>query len=158
MPVSRHPLAQVPAGTLVPLDTDAPRVLRESLAQFVPLGPKLTHSFYQALFAQYPTLRSMFPVDLVPLERKLFDTLCLVVDSLDRPQEIYAQLAALGSRHAQFGARPEHYAVVCTVLVATMSAVALEHNLKWTPEAEYNWHTTLTLISQRMIQAPQTST
>jgi hemoglobin-like flavoprotein len=157
MPVSRHPLAFVPLGTQVPLDADVPRILRESLKQFVPLGVTLTHLFYHALFDQYPSLRRMFPLDLAPLERKLFDTLQLVVDSLDRPEEIYPQLATLGARHAQYGAVPEHYTVVCTVLITTMRSIALEHNLKWTPEAEHHWHTTLALISQRMIAGEPSS-
>lgn len=153
MPVYRHPLTHLPPGTVLPTDPQVASVLKQSLTQFAPLGHKLTSTFYEALFAQYPMLRKMFPVDMQAQQQKLLDSLTFVVGALETPDKIFPQLDAMGRRHAQYGATKEHYDVVCSVLVSAMRAISLEYNLKWTHECESQWATALALISDRMLAA-----
>ncbi len=153
MPVQRHPIArsqrQDPLAGL-PMDHALIARLRASFEQIRMQGLRLGEVFYAKLFAAAPHLRSMFKTDLATQSDKLIASLDTVVRNLERPEQNAAMLAALGERHAGYGARPEHYTLVVKLLVDSMREVlgpaADEKGLE-------EWRTALRLISDQMIAA-----
>ena len=80
--------------------------------------------------------------------QKLLDTLVAVIDGLAATQAVREQLRAMGKRHATYGARPEHYPLVCACLIESMGEVA---GAQWTKTLEVEWTRALELISRTML-------
>lgn len=139
-----------PAEGLIIAQTDPAtiRLLQQSFQALAPQGDRLVVSFYARLFERYPGVRSMFPAEMSAQRRKLLDTLAAVIDGLASPVTVRDQLRAMGKRHAGYGARPEHYPLVCDCLVDSMRDVA---GPDWTDQLEDEWKRALELISRIML-------
>jgi len=153
MTVKRHPVAVANAGDLlsrVPLDTALVARLRGTYDRVRLHELKLAEIFYAKLFAAAPHLRAMFRSDPASQAQKLMASLDAVVRNFENPAENGAALAALGQRHAGYGARPEHYGLVVDLLVDSMREVGgagLDEN------GLREWKQALQLISAQMIAA-----
>jgi len=153
MTVKRHPVAVANAGDLlsrVPLDTALVARLRGTYERVRLHELKLAEIFYAKLFAAAPHLRAMFRSDPASQAQKLMASLDAVVRNFENPAENGAALAALGQRHAGYGARPEHYGLVVDLLVDSMREVGgagLDEN------GLREWKQALQLISAQMIAA-----
>lgn len=153
MSLKRHPMAVANAGDLlsrVPLDTALAVRLRTTYEQIRSRELRLAEVFYAKLFAAAPHLRAMFTTDLASQAQKLTASLDAVVRNFEHPNENLATLSALGQRHAGYGARPEHYALVVDLLVDSMREVGgaeLDQN------GLREWNQALQLISAQMISA-----
>lgn len=152
MPISIHPLIGLSTGLPdLPPDPRAIARLRESLPLLT--SSSVAHRFYTLLFTTHPGLRTLFPADLSAQERKLTDTLAWIVANLhDRPT-LHARLAELGQRHAGYGARPEYYPIVCSLLLQAMADSA---GTAWTADLAEEWRQALSLISEAMLAAAPT--
>ncbi len=95
--------------------------VRTSWQQVRPQGPTVATLFYENLFAAQPALRSLFKTDLDTQGRQLVAMLDAAVQSLDDLPTLVPVLQRLGSRHAGYGVRDEHYAVVGAALLKTLS-------------------------------------
>lgn len=149
MPVTRHPL--LPPGApndMVAVDAEAIERLSSSLAALSAKGPAIAHRFYAALFEAYPSVRAMFPPDIAAQEKKLLDSLVSVVTLLQEPTKSVPMLRELGRKHARYGALPQHYPIVCALLVESMGA---EFGDAWTPQLALEWSQALELVSYHMI-------
>lgn len=124
MPVRRHPIA-VPGRDarirLFPVDAALATRLRASYVRLRAHDLRLAEIFYARLFTRAPHLRAMFPQDLDAQAAKLVHALDAVVANLERPEANAEMLAALGRRHAAYGARAEHYALVTDLLVDSIA-------------------------------------
>lgn len=153
MAVTRHPMAGANAGDLlarVPLNTALVVRLRATYELVRVHEMKLAEIFYAKLFAAAPHLRAMFRGDQASQAQKLTASLDAVVRNFEKPAENLATLGALGQRHAGYGARPEHYALVVELLVDSMREVGgtgLDEN------GLREWKQALQLISAQMIAA-----
>jgi GrpB-like predicted nucleotidyltransferase (UPF0157 family)/hemoglobin-like flavoprotein len=151
VPLKRHPVAVSntidPLGRL-PLDTALVSRLRATYERVRTHNAGLATIFYTKLFAAAPHLRSMFRGDLDAQQRKLIDALDAVVVNFERPAENAQMLAALGARHAQYGAKPEHYDLVIQLLVESMETL-LGNDCRQKELEE--WRMALRLVSDRMI-------
>lgn len=107
---------------------------------------------YDRLFQIAPELRPMFKTGQDQQAAKLVDTLGLCVSQLRYPEMVAMTLAGLGQRHAGYGARPEHYALVGEALLWT-----LERQLgpAFTPEVKAAWTKLYAMAAEAMIQATQ---
>ena len=149
MPISRHPLSgPLPSLAGIRSDAGATKRLQESLAAFEPREEELTRDFYAALFARHPGVRVLFPTDIRAQGVKLFESLRMVVNNLHDGPGVRARLAELGKRHEKYGAKPEHYPIVCSLLLETMAKVA---GPAWTAELAAEWAQALQLVSDAMI-------
>lgn len=153
MTVKRHPVAVANAGDLlssVPLDTALAVRLRATYELVRVHELELAELFYAKLFAAAPHLRAMFRGDPTSQAQKLTASLDAVVRNFENPAENRAALAALGQRHAGYGARPEHYGLVVDLLVDSMREVGgagiHENGLR-------EWKQALQLISAQMMAA-----
>lgn len=135
------------------LDRQAVDRLAESLEVLKTNGEYLARSFYDALFLKYPALRSMFPADMNAQEASLIKTLVAVVELLRDVNASENMITQLGKRHAGYGARPEHYPIVCSMLLEAMAA---HFGSRWNESLKTEWTQALELIARRMIQAQTT--
>ena len=79
----------------------------------------------------------------------LLATLVLLRKSLRDLGAIVPKLRELGRRHVTYGARPEHYPVVGSVLIASMADVAGD---QWRPEYERAWTAALSVVAGAMLE------
>jgi hemoglobin-like flavoprotein len=84
--------------------------VRASWALIVPVAETVAARCYERLFALHPSLRALFArVDLVSQQRKLVQTLGMVVAGIDDLSSLLPALETLGQRHAAYGVTPAHY-------------------------------------------------
>lgn len=141
-----------PGDRGVSVDAHVIRRLDASLDILVAKGAPIATLFYQALFTNHPSLRALFPSDTTQLERKLIDTLVGVVGMLNNPANASATLRAMGIKHRQYGAKREHYPIVCRLLLQSMSH---EFGDEWTEQLALEWFQVLELVSRHMIEAAE---
>ena len=131
-----------------PTEKDLSLVIK-TFDQVVPIAGLAADLFYDRLFEIAPGLRSMFPQDMRDQKRKLFVMLATAVQGLNDLDRLVPQVKALGARHAGYGVRSEHYAIVGQALIWT-----LERGLgkAFTPQVEWAWSRVYSLLATVMQQ------
>ncbi|HSU41728.1 MAG TPA: globin domain-containing protein, partial [Polyangiaceae bacterium] len=82
-------------------------LLRSSFALVVEREPEVTHRFYEVLFTKYPQVKPLFGRrSSADQERMLRDMLVAIVDHVDDGAWLQNQMAALGSKHVEYGVSP----------------------------------------------------
>lgn len=120
-------------------------VLERSFARVKPRATQFAADFYDELFTLHPETRPLFAgADMAEQRKKLMDSLVLVMETLENPDVLTAALRRLGGRHAGYGVRDEHYAMVATALLHTF---ARHLGDEWTPEVERAWVEAYTAIA-----------
>jgi len=111
-------------------------LVQQSFRLIHPIIDDVAISFYKRLFEIDPSLRRMFHLSRREQARLLAQTLSAVVKQIDRPSQLRGAVEALGQRHAGYGVRDEHYAIVGEALLW-----ALEKGLKhaFTSEVRDAW-------------------
>ncbi|NOX76107.1 MAG: PAS domain-containing protein [Gammaproteobacteria bacterium] len=133
------------------LDID---LLEQSFAALAPQGEALVKCFYAELFERYPDVKPMFDnTTVAEQEKKLLAALQLVVNSLRDPKALVGALTRLGSKHHDYGARPEHYTAVSETLLDVMAEFAGE---LWTADVHNAWSEALNTVATTMLAAKQT--
>ncbi|MBK8249681.1 MAG: PAS domain-containing protein [Gemmatimonadetes bacterium] len=128
-------------------------LLRGSLAALAPRGEELTATFYRLLFERYPAVKPLFAhVDLGEQQKKLLQSIAVVVANADRPKRLAGVARALGARHVAYGAEPAHYDAVGECLIAALRAVA---GPLWTRALEGAWTRAYTLVARHAIAGAQ---
>ncbi|WP_321472188.1 globin domain-containing protein [uncultured Paludibaculum sp.] len=127
-------------------------VIRTTFAKVKLTPEEAGLKFYQRLFETAPQVRPMFPADLKPQAGKLFQTLGVLVASLDRVGELLPVLRSMGQRHKAYGAEPDHYAAVGAALLWTLEQ---ELGDAFTEEAQDDWTRLYTLVSRVMVEGAQ---
>ena len=148
MGICRHPLFLDP-GHLARLPVDANLVarLRTNFERVAARGTALAEAFYRRLFAAHPELRPLFPSDMSQQHLKLLATLRAVMDELDQPDAVAPRLLRLGHDHVGYGAKPEHYPIVCEHLAEAMREVG-----GGDLEVRSDWLTALQRVSAAMLR------
>jgi hemoglobin-like flavoprotein len=97
--------------------------LLESSFQAVILhGEAFVTAFYERLFTRFPETRVLFAAtDMLEQRKKLQQSLALIVEHIQRPEDLGDMLRELGRRHVTYGVRPEHYPLVGSVLLETFA-------------------------------------
>jgi nitric oxide dioxygenase len=128
-------------------------LIQDSFRQVLPSLDSAATLFYARLFELDPSLRPMFHGDMREQGRKLMQMLALVVTSLSDLDKLVPVVRAMGTRHAGYGVREEHYATVGASLLWT-----LEKGLgpSFTAEVRAAWTGAYTLLSTAMIDAART--
>lgn len=126
----------------------AAELIRESFIQIREQPVRIAMLFYGRLFDLEPSVRQYFPQDMRAQSRKLMDMIEVVVDGLDRFDQLRPALRELGLRHAGYGARPEHYPLVTSALLWTFGQ-ALDR--EFYPEVRKAWADALEEINREML-------
>jgi hemoglobin-like flavoprotein len=79
----------------------------------------------------------------------LLGVLVLLRKSLRDLGPLVPKLRELGARHVAYGARPEHYPVVGTTLIASMKAIAGD---QWRPEFGRAWAAAFDVVAGVMLE------
>jgi hemoglobin-like flavoprotein len=123
--------------------------LETSFDLVAPHGDGLMDRFYARLFAAAPAVRPLFAgTDMRRQKAMLLSALVLLRKSLRDLDAIVPTLRALGARHVTYGARPEHYPVVGSALIAAMADVAGD---AWRPEYERAWAAAFDVVTAAML-------
>jgi hemoglobin-like flavoprotein len=128
------------------------QALETSFDLVAPRGDELMDEFYSRLFAAAPAVKPLFPKDLKRQKVMLLGALVLLRKSLRDLDAIVPKLRELGARHVAYGAQPEHYPVVGSVLIASMAAIAGD---AWTDEYEAAWAEAYGVVAATMIEGAE---
>jgi hemoglobin-like flavoprotein len=126
--------------------------LEASFDLVAPRGDELMDEFYSRLFAAAPAVKPLFPDNLSRQKVMLLGALVLLRKSLRDLDSIAPKLRDLGARHVAYGAQPEHYPVVGTVLIASMAAIAGD---AWTAEYEAAWAEAFEIVAATMLDGAE---
>jgi hemoglobin-like flavoprotein len=123
--------------------------LRSSFDLALAREPRLTHVFYEDLFARHPAARSLFQqTDMAVQEQMLAEALVAVMDHLDDVPWLQTTLAGLGAKHAGYGVTNEMYSWVGESLVATMAGATAAD---WTADVATAWQDAYGAIVSMML-------
>jgi len=131
------------------IDSTMVRHLRESIGLLPMEDLRPAHEFYRRLFELAPEVRPMFDREIGLQAKKFSDTLAWVIAHLEHPEELSAEMRALGARHTGYGVKIDHYAPLGSALIWMF-----QHSLgdRFTPEMEEAWldaYAYLTLEAER---------
>lgn len=125
------------------------QLVQATFAKVAPIADDAAAMFYARLFELDPSLRPMFKGDMREQGRKLMRMIGVAVNGLDRLDALVPAVQQLGTRHAGYGVRDEHYDTVATALVWT-----LERGLgpAFTEEVKEAWVTVYGILASTMKQ------
>ena len=129
---------------------ESKRLVQESWTLVEPIAETAAALFYGRLFELDPSLRPMFRGDMREQEKKLMQTLAVVVRGLDRLDQLVPAVEALGRRHAGYGVRDEHYDTVAAALLWTLGEGLGD---AFTPAVKAAWTEAYTLLATVMQRA-----
>jgi hemoglobin-like flavoprotein len=121
-----------------------------SFEKIKPRAIEFVSSFYENLFAAYPETRYLFSsTDMEKQEKKLLNSLVLLVEGLRTPELLAPVLKDLGARHKGYGTVAEYYPLVGEILLKTFAEYLQED---WTPEVAQTWLNIYRTTSQLMLE------
>lgn len=117
-------------------------MVRSSWALVAPAKTQVAALFYSHLLTLDPALKPLFTGDMTAQGEKLMSMIGAALSLLDRPAQLLPVLHGLGGRHAGYGVREPHYAVVGQALLQTLEeglgeAFDDDQRAAWT--AVYGW-------------------
>lgn len=98
--------------------------INDSFVRLNVAHPDFAEDFYVRLFDHAPGVRSLFPEHLGLQASKLANTVTIVVQNIQDPEPMLSAVIDMAKRHVGYGAQPEHYDVVKTVLLETLADLA----------------------------------
>src|SRR4051794_37873881 len=93
------------------------RLVESSAASLLIRADSWSTSFYDHLFTDEPSLRSMFPSDLTALRAKFVDEITELLSLVRDLDAFEVRAARLGAVHVGHGVRAAHYRVSGAALV-----------------------------------------
>ncbi len=130
------------------MTNDTPTRIRDSFNALAPQGDRLMTVFYDKLFHENPSVRSLFPDDMAGQKKALLGAVALVVKHADDLGAVESALEEMGARHVGYGAKAEHYPIVRDTLLASLSEVAGD---LWNDQLEQDWTGALNAVAGAMI-------
>jgi hemoglobin-like flavoprotein len=129
--------------------------LEESFDLVAPQGDELMRRFYDRLFEVAPAVEPLFAdVDMDRQRKALLNMLIVLRESLHDLDDVVPDLEALGAKHAEWGAKPEHYPVVGEVLIGEMAALGGD---QWKPEYTAAWQEAYQVVQDVMLAGAATA-
>lgn len=104
--------------------------------------------FYEQLFRLDPTLRPLFREDIGDQGMRFMSTLSVIVDTLDKPEEIEDRYADLGRGHRALGVKTSGFATMEEALIETLGHFLGD---AFTPPVEDAWRCAMRDISSEII-------
>jgi len=129
-------------------------LVQQSFAKVAPIAPKAADIFYSRLFEVAPQVRHLFPDDMAEQKNKLTDMLGVAVNGLTRLDAILPAVQQLGRKHKDYGAVPDHYAVVGDTLLYTLGQGLGDG---FTDDVRAAWSEAYGVLANAMIDAAEGS-
>jgi hemoglobin-like flavoprotein len=124
-------------------------LIRTSAQHLADANIVATNSFYVNLFKVAPEVRPLFSEDMFAQSEKLWQTIVMIVESVDNLPDIQQALRDLGKRHVAYGAEPAHYVVVTSVLIETISTLMKD---EWSEAYQEAWQVALEAVCGVMLE------
>jgi hemoglobin-like flavoprotein len=125
-------------------------LIQNSFAKIKPRADEFAASFYENLFTAHPEVKPLFTTtDMEKQQKKLINSLVLVVEGLRNPEALGEVLKALGARHVGYGAIPKYYGPVGEALLSTLEQYLQQD---WTKEVKQAWVAAYRAITTQMLQ------
>jgi uncharacterized protein YjbI with pentapeptide repeats/hemoglobin-like flavoprotein len=125
-------------------------LVETSFEKIKPRAGEFVSSFYQNLFETYPETKRLFSkTDMDKQEKKLLNSLILLVEGLRTPDALVPVLKDLGARHKGYGTLTEYYPLVGEILLNTFAEYL---QADWTPEVAQAWLDIYTTVSNLMLE------
>lgn len=124
-------------------------LIRTSAQHLADANIVATNSFYVNLFKVAPEVRPLFSEDMFAQSEKLWQSIVMVVESVDNLPDIQQALRDLGKRHVAYGAEPAHYVVVTSVLIETISTLMKD---EWSEAYQEAWQVALEAVCGMMLE------
>lgn len=129
-------------------------LIKRTWSRVVPIKEAAAGLFYGKLFELDPSVKPMFKGDIKEQGAKLMATLNVVVESLDKLDQVVPVAKELAVRHVPYGVKPAHYDTVGTALLWTLEQGLGEG---FTPDVKQAWakaYTTLAGVMKEAAYAP----
>ncbi len=126
------------------------QLVKTSWRLFRSIDPVLVGDvFYSKLFFDHPQLQTLFNNSKEEQSKKLVDMLNMIVGRIDKLQQLADDVAALATRHVEYGVKPQHYKSVGDALLWT-----LEQGLgaDWNAATSAAWEACYTTLAEAMIK------
>ncbi|MCF0050577.1 globin domain-containing protein [Dyadobacter sp. LJ53] len=127
-------------------------IIKNSWSQVIAQPDNPAVLFYENLFAEAPYLISMFHSDLEQQQAKFSAMITYMVMHLQTMPDIQTQIEAMGKRHAKYGVKPEHYALVGKVLINTLETTLGDY---WDMETAEAWTNLYDVWASAMLNAAE---
>lgn len=131
------------------MDAAAIERIEASFKRLSPRGPELVDRFHAMLFARYPAIRPLFPVELCGQADDLLNGIATVIRILRNPGCVQDALFELGRQHARDGMQPAHYVAVRDTLIDVMSEMAGAH---WNARLTADWKAALDGVAAKLLE------
>ena len=130
---------------------DSPiEIIENSFEKIKLYGKEFAASFYENLFITYPEAKPLFAnTEMSNQQKKLLNSLVLVVENLRHPEALAEVLRNLGARHINYGTLPQHYPLVGEALLTTLEQYLGD---EWNIEVKNAWVFAYEQIVQLMFE------
>src|ERR1700730_280130 len=125
-------------------------LVRRSFDAIWPIRRKLAALFYSRFFELAPDAMPLFPNDMERQHLKLMDTIAAIVGALDKREMFQSIISQAGRQHAQFGAKPRHFAPSAEQLLWGLDHQPGDTS---THELKEAWRTLYGVVQSEMIRA-----
>jgi hemoglobin-like flavoprotein len=115
-----------------------------------PIRRKLADQFYRRFFELAPDAQGLFRGGMERQHLKLMDTFAAIVGALDKREMFQSIISHSGRQHAQFGAKPLHFAAFGDALIWSMEQ---QFGAAFTLEMKEAWITLYGAVQSEMIRA-----
>ncbi|UNO40810.1 globin domain-containing protein [Streptomyces sp. MST-110588] len=128
-------------------------LITQSLDLVTPFEDLISH-LYDAMFEQWPYLRSLFPESMEFQRKHLAAIFWYLIENLHRPDEIATVFSRLGRDHRKLGVRPVHYEAFEMSLCQALRRTA---GPRWQDATEQAWLRMLRFAVAAMVQGAEAS-
>jgi hemoglobin-like flavoprotein len=128
-------------------------LLRSSFERVRPSADEAAQAFYTYMLGTFPQVRPLFEnTDFDEQRKKLMASLSMIVELVDRPEQLGKMLDTMGRSHQGYGVTAPMYLFVSASLLHTLAGFFGDD---WTPELADTWATALQVVSAQMIEAQE---
>jgi hemoglobin-like flavoprotein len=128
------------------------KLVQSSYKEFRPVADQAAEIFYDRLFEVAPEVKPLFKSNMNKQGTMLMSMMGIAVGNLDRLEIILPAIRALGQRHASYGVRNDHFAIVGETILWTLEQT---FGPAFTPELKEAWAATYMTLAGVMKGAMQ---
>jgi hemoglobin-like flavoprotein len=125
-------------------------LVRQSFDAIWPVRRKLADQFYRRFFELAPDAQGLFRGDMERQYLKLMDMIAAIVGTLDKREMFQSIISHSGRQHAQFGAKPLHFAAFGDALIWGLEQ---QFGAAFTPEMKEAWIELYDDVQREMMRA-----
>jgi hemoglobin-like flavoprotein len=126
------------------------QLVRQSFDTIWPVRRKLADQVYRRFFELSPDAQGLFRGNMERQHLKLMDMIAAIVGTLDEREIFQSIISHSGRQHAQFGAKPLHFAAFGEALIWGLEQ---QFGAAFTPEIKEAWIELYDAVQSEMIRA-----